>query len=83
MKVSPFVYIVITTLLLITVTIMSALNLPFNWVFYLTVLGQVFVVIMVYNVLTDDYSTDKTFEHFYEDRPIQPVDIKIEKEKFR
>lgn len=69
MKSSPFLYIVITTLLLITITIMSAMNFPFNWVFYLTVLGQISIVLMVYKVLTDNYSTNKNFEHLYEDRP--------------
>ncbi|MBO3117129.1 hypothetical protein J4050_10250 [Winogradskyella sp. DF17] len=83
MKSSPFPYIAITTLLLITITVMSAMDFPFNWVFYLTVLGQVFLVIMVYKVLTDDYTTDKTFEHFYEDRPIEPIEVPVEKEKFR
>lgn len=83
MKISPFIYISITTLLLVTITIMSAMNLPFNWVFYLTVLGQVFVVLMVYKVLTDDYTTDKTFEHFYEDRPIVPIKVKAENENYR
>lgn len=83
MKISPFFYITITTLLLVTITIMCSLNFPFNWVFYLTVIGQVLVVIMVYKVLTDNYTTDKTFDHFYEDRPIEPLEIPIEKEKFR
>lgn len=78
MKNSPFPYVVITTLLLITITIMCAMNFSFNWVFYLTVLGQISVVLMVYKVLTDNYSTDKTFEHFYEDRPIQPLEVPIE-----
>lgn len=57
----------ITTLLLITVTIMVSMDLPFNWVFYASVLGQILVVVMVYKVLTDDYKTDRTFEDFYED----------------
>jgi len=83
MKTSPFVYIAITTLLLVTITVMSAMDFPFNWVFYLTVIGQIFVVVMVYKVLTDNYSTDKTFEHFYEDRPVEPLDIKAENENFR
>ena len=83
MKTSPFLYIAITTLLLVTITIMCAMDFPFNWVFYLTVIGQILVVVMVYKVLTDDYSTDKTFEHFYEDRPIEPLDIKAENETFR
>lgn len=83
MKVSPFFYISITTVLLITITIMCAMNMPFNWVFYLTVIGQILVVVMVYKVLTDNYNTDKTFDHFYEDRPIEPIEIPIEKENFR
>lgn len=63
-------WVTVTTLLLITVTIMAAINLPFNWVFYITVLGQVALVFMVYKVLTDEYTTDKTFEDFYEDNPV-------------
>lgn len=70
MKDSVYVWIVITTLALVTVTIMSVMNLPFNWVFYSTVLGQALVVYMVYKVLTDNYTTDKTFKDFYEDNPI-------------
>jgi TRAP-type C4-dicarboxylate transport system permease small subunit len=77
---SPMLYVAITTLLLVTVTIMSVMNLPFNWVFYLTVIGQVFIVFMVYKVLTDDYTTDKTFEHFYEDKPIEPVEVRADNE---
>lgn len=70
MKTSAMQWVSITTLLLITVTIFATINLAFSWVFYLTVLGQVSVVVMVYRVLRDDYSTDKTFEDFYEDRSI-------------
>lgn len=80
MKISPMVYVFATTLVLITVTIMSAMNLPFNWVFYLTVIGQLLVVLMVYKVLRDNYSTSKTFEHFYEDRPLG---FSNEEEKYR
>ena len=83
MKTSPFVYIAITTLLLIAVTILASLNFPFAWVFYLMVIGQAFLIVMVYKVLRDKYTTDKTFEHFYEDRPIDPIYIKAENEKFR
>ncbi|WP_138434987.1 hypothetical protein [Winogradskyella algicola] len=83
MKQSPFIYIAITTILLITITIMCAMDFPFNWVFYLTVIGQILVVVMVYKVLTDNYSTDKTFEHFYEDRPIEPIEVRAENENFR
>lgn len=59
-----------TTLVLITITIVAAMNLPFNWILFLTIIGQVMVIFMVYNVLTDTYSTTKTFADFYEDHPI-------------
>ncbi|WP_435578266.1 hypothetical protein [Gilvibacter sp.] len=67
LKLSAMSLVWITTLLLVTLTIMVTMDLPFNWMFYLSVLGQVFVVLMVYRVLTDDYTTDKTFDDFYED----------------
>lgn len=70
MRNSAMLWVAITTLLLITVTLMVTMQLPFNWIFYCTVLGQVGIVIMVYKVLTDNYKTTKTFEDFYEDNPI-------------
>jgi 4-hydroxybenzoate polyprenyltransferase len=69
MKNSAMQCLAFTTLLLITVTIFVAMNLSFTWVFYLTVFGQAMLVITVYKVLKDDYTTDKTFKYFYEDRP--------------
>ncbi|NRD23366.1 hypothetical protein HNV10_08950 [Winogradskyella litoriviva] len=72
MKTSPFPYIILSTLLLITVTIMASLNFSFSWVFYLTVIGQASVVWMVYKTLKDKYTTSKTFKHLYEDHPIEP-----------
>lgn len=62
----------LTTLVLIVVTIFAALGMAFNWVFYLTVLGQGLLGYSVYRVLTDSYVTDKTFEDFYEDVPYRP-----------
>jgi len=73
-------YVAITTILLFTLTIMGVMNFPFNWVFYLTVIGQILVVVMVYKVLTDNYTTDKTFDHFYEDKPIEPIEVRAENE---
>lgn len=73
MNSSAMFWVGITTLVLITVTIMATMDFPFNWVFYLTVIGQIMVVYMVYRVLTDHYQTDKTFEDFYEDRPINDL----------
>ncbi|MCB0446361.1 MAG: hypothetical protein KDD03_02415 [Gelidibacter sp.] len=71
MKVPVMLYVVVTTLLLVTLTIMVSMNLPFGWVFWLTCFGQFMVVVMVYRVLKDNYRTDKTFDVFYEDHPIE------------
>ncbi len=70
MKISPITYLIITTFLLVTVTIFAAMDFPFSWVFYLTVLGQLLLIFSVIKVLKDNYTTDKTFEDFYEDYPI-------------
>lgn len=78
MKLPVSFYISVTTLLLITITVMCAMDMPFGLIFYLTVFGQVLVVLMVYKVLTDNYTTNKTFEHFYEDRPIE-----VKSDKYR
>jgi hypothetical protein len=71
MKSSAMFWVALTTLVLIMVTIMSAMNFPFNRVFYITVLGQIMIALMVYKVLTDSYTTTKTFEDFYEDFPVK------------
>ncbi len=70
MKFSAMFTVALTTIILIMVTIMATMNFTFGWVFYLTCIGQLMVIIMVYKVLRDKYSTNKTFEDFYEDRPI-------------
>ncbi|NAY90766.1 hypothetical protein GTQ34_02445 [Muricauda sp. JGD-17] len=70
MKITAMNWLVLTTLVLVTVTIFASMNLAFNWIFYLTVFGQVILIVTVYKVLKDDYTTDKTFEDFYEDHPI-------------
>ncbi|TDU43827.1 hypothetical protein BXY82_1246 [Gelidibacter sediminis] len=75
MKVPAVLYVIITTLFLVLLTVMVAMDMPFNWVFYMTCIGQVFVVVMVYNVLTDNYTTSKTFDDFYEDHPIRKQKI--------
>ncbi|QLG45973.1 hypothetical protein [Costertonia aggregata] len=70
MKNSAMFWVAATTLALVVVTIMVTMDFPFNWVFYMTVIGQTMIVYMVYKVLTDEYTTDKTFKDFYEDHPI-------------
>lgn len=70
MKVSIWFYVALTSLILVTLTVMVALGAPINWVFYLTCLGEVLVVVMVYRVLTEHYVTEKQFDDFYEDHPV-------------
>jgi len=41
------------------------------------------LVFTVLKVLKDNYTTDKSFEHFYEDCPIKPVKVKAINGKFR
>lgn len=71
MKLPVMFYVVVTTLLLVTLTIGVAMGMAFNWAFLLTCIGQVLIVLMVFRVLKDDYKTEKTFDDFYEDRPIR------------
>ena len=70
MKIPVMFYVAIATLFLVTLVIMASMDMPYNWVFYLTCLGESLVILMVYKVLRDKYTTDKTFEDFYEDHPI-------------
>ena len=63
-------YIVITTLLLAGVAVMVFFNYRFDYIFYTVLVGQAWWILTVYKVLTDDYSTDKKFEDWYEDHPI-------------
>jgi len=80
---SSLTYVTITTVILLVLTVLGALNFSFPIVFYLTIIGQISLIIMVYKVLTDNYTTDKTFDDFYEDRPIKTIDVKAENENYR
>lgn len=71
MKLSLTFYIFLSTSLLVAVALMAFYELAFNWIFFTTLAGQASLLVMVYKILTDDYSTDKTFEDWYGDRPIE------------
>lgn len=70
MKISAMAWVALTTFFLILLTVAAAMDFSFNWIFYATLMGQGLVLVMVYRVLTDSYETSKTFEDFYQDRPI-------------
>jgi hypothetical protein len=69
MKNSVMFFVALTTMLLVMVTILAALEVSIGWIFWSTCFGQFMVAVMVYKVLKDDYSTNKTFNDFYEDNP--------------
>ncbi|MDP2540242.1 hypothetical protein CSC81_07220 [Tenacibaculum discolor] len=70
MKNSAMFWVLFVTIFLLVLTALVYTYIGFSWVFILTVIGQLLVVLMVYKVLKDHYTTDKTFEDFYEDYPI-------------
>jgi len=70
MRSSGVFLVLFVTIFLLVLTALAFTNIGFSWVFILTVIGQLLVVLMVYKVLRDHYTTNKTFEDFYEDYPI-------------
>ncbi len=70
MKPTGISFLIITTLVLITVTIFALMNFPLGWIFSITLLGETLLIYTVLRILKDDYTTDKTFEDFYEDYPV-------------
>ncbi|MEE4000120.1 hypothetical protein V1T75_07195 [Tenacibaculum sp. FZY0031] len=70
MRISAMFLVLFVTVFLLVLTALVYTNIGFSWVFILTVIGQLLVVLMVYKVLKDHYTTNKTFEDFYEDHPI-------------
>lgn len=70
MKLSGIFYLIVTTVILIALAVMSYYDFPYSLVFYITVGGQLLFIFTVYKILTDNYSTKKTFDDWYEDHPI-------------
>ncbi len=70
MKLSGIFFLIVTTIILIALAVMSFYNLQFNVIFYVTVVGQIIFIFTVYKILTDNYTTKKTFKDWYEDHPM-------------
>lgn len=70
MKLTGIFYLIVTTVILLSLVVMVYYNLPFSLIFYVTVGGQLLLIFTVYKILTDGYTTDKTFDDWYEDHPI-------------
>jgi hypothetical protein len=74
MKSKGILLLTITTILLVMLSIMAALDFQYVWIFSLTTIGQILLVITVYHVLKDNYETDKEFKDWYEDQPVDSED---------
>ncbi len=74
MKNTAIKLILALSLLLVVLTIMAELNFLFSLIFFLTLFGQGLLIYTVYKVLTDKYTTDKTFDDWYEDHPMSDKD---------
>ncbi|MDX1543909.1 MAG: hypothetical protein R3214_08175 [Christiangramia sp.] len=61
----------LTTFVLVLLTVFSALGFPFPVLYFLMCFGQILLIFTVYKVLTDEYTTTKTFDDFYEDHPVK------------
>ena len=61
--------VVLTTVFLIIFTAFSQLDVSLKIMNILFIIGNVMIIWMVYSVLTDKYTTKKTFKDWYEDRP--------------
>lgn len=71
MKSKGILLLIVTTIILVMLSIMAALDFKYAWIFSLTTIGQIMLVISVYHILKDDYKTEKTFKDWYEDEPVQ------------
>lgn len=70
MRLSVTFCIVVTTVFLVAVAVMVFYNVRFDVILFTVLAGQAWWIFTVYKVLTDKYSTSKTFDDWYEDHPI-------------
>lgn len=70
MRQNAHIYVIISSLILALIAVMVFYNVSYPIVFYTVLFGQAFWIFTVYKVLTDDYTTEKTFDDWYEDHPM-------------
>jgi lipopolysaccharide/colanic/teichoic acid biosynthesis glycosyltransferase len=71
MRQTAHIYVIISSVILVAIAVMVFYNLSYPVVFYTVIFGQAFWLFTVYKVLTDKYSTEKTFDDWYEDNPMK------------
>ena len=70
MRQTAHIYVIISSLILVAIAVMVFYNVSYPIVFYTVLFGQAFWLFTVYKVHTDNYTTEKTFDDWYEDHPI-------------
>jgi threonine/homoserine/homoserine lactone efflux protein len=71
--------VILTTVFLLVFTAMSQLDFSLQIMNLMFFLGNALILWMVYEVLTDKYSTKKEFKDWYEDRPKSKNNLKENK----
>lgn len=69
MKSTGIILLLISSFILVLLVVLVSYNVAFPAVFYLTCIGQFILLLSVYKILTDKYTTNKTFKDWYEDVP--------------
>ncbi|SDW81974.1 hypothetical protein [Flavobacterium degerlachei] len=64
----------LTTLYVFIFAALCLLNIPIQVLTIFLFIGYFLILFMVYKVLTDKYSTTKTFKDWYEDQPMDTLD---------
>ena len=64
----------IATIFIIVFTVLAYYSINTAVLLSLGITGQVFIIYMVYKVLTDSVKTNKTFKDWYEDRPVKTLE---------
>ncbi len=73
MKNVGFILLGATTLVLLAVVIFVVMGFSYGLVIPLICFGQLLLFFSVYKILREDYTTNKTFDDFYEDYPINRI----------
>ena len=70
MKSTALILLTVTTGILVLLAVFSSLGLPYPLLFFLMCTGQLLLILTVYKVLTDKYTTSRSFKDFYQDHDI-------------
>ncbi|MGB0933444.1 MAG: hypothetical protein ACPGU5_04130 [Lishizhenia sp.] len=76
MKKQTLFWIILTSLLLLLNAIASQLGIPYSWLLSLTAIGSIFIIVMVYNVLKEEYQSKQSFDDWFKENIEKPNEIK-------